>query len=105
MLSCSLTEPVPEAADSLIPATDGLLHEYVVPDNELAGEYANVVELQIAAAEVKLVNTGVGFTVTVTIWSFVHPFASNAKSYDTTIGVLVVFVNDSLIAPGPLEDD
>ena len=45
---------------------------------------------------IELVNNGVGFTVTVTLWAGVaQPFAEVIYRYVTMIGAVVVFVNVS----------
>ena len=75
MISISFGSPVPDAAKLLIPATAERFHANIVPAVELVGRYVKVVLLHIAGGVSELVKTGVGFTVTVTFWLFVQPFA------------------------------
>ena len=76
-ISGSFGFPVPDAAALLIPATAALVQLKVVPAVLLVGEYENIVLLQIAGGVSELVSSGVGLTVTTTLYGlvFVQPLA------------------------------
>ena len=58
----------PKLAELEIPATAALVQENVTPEVELAGVYLKVVPLQIAGGANELVNSGLFFTVTATLY-------------------------------------
>jgi hypothetical protein len=63
----------------------------------LVGVYVNVEPEQIAVGVKVLVNAGVGFTTTDTLFVAEQLFAPIVYTYVTVIGAFVVFVNTSLI--------
>jgi hypothetical protein len=89
----------PLAAALFIPATNALDQLNVAPVTELVGVYVKGDPEQISAGANVLVRSGIGFTRTVTFWVLEHPFADRVNSYTTSIGALVLFINDSLIDP------
>ena len=68
-------EPLPPAAALSILATAALVHVYVVPTVALVGVYTSGVPPYTAVGVSVLVNTGVGFTATVTlkVLGFIQP--------------------------------
>ena len=86
--------PVPEVAlFAVIPSGNVVVQAYVGDTCvKLVGVYAKVEPEQIVGGVKVLVNAGVGFTTTVTLLSFEHPFAAIVYTYVTGIGAFVVFV-------------
>ena len=65
-VKASLTLPVPEFVEGVMPATEALLQLNVEPDVALVAVYVKAVPLQMAAGVNVLLNTGVGLTATTT---------------------------------------
>ena len=62
-------------AELLIPDTAALVQVNVAPVVVLLGEYVNGELLHTGAVTKVLLSVGVGFTLTVTFWELLHPFA------------------------------
>jgi hypothetical protein len=77
-VSVSLILPTPLPTELLlIPAMASRVQEKVAPEVLLKALYKKTLPLQIGDGFNELVNTGTGFTRTVTFWVFVHPSAVN----------------------------
>ena len=79
LINVSFGLPAPEAAALLIPAISDLLHVKTAPEVLLFGTYENKVLLQISAGVRVLVNAGIGFTTTTTLYveEPEHPLAES----------------------------
>lgn len=104
LVSISFIEPEPDEFALLIPVTEALDQENVVPLVPLVGVYPKLAPLQIAAGLSVDVKVGLGFTVTTTeyVVALVQLFALTVYIYVTFTGALVEFVNASLIDPEPV---
>ena len=75
LISTSFGFPVPEAAELLIPATNGRVQVNIVPAIVLVGLYENAVLPHMPGGVKELLNVGDGVTITTTLCELVQPFA------------------------------
>lgn len=96
--------PVPLAAELLTPATVPLLQLKLAPGVALVGVYVKAVPLQTADGVKALLNTGMGFTVTVNVLTGpVHPLAVGVTVTVAVTGEVPLFVAvNAGIFPDPL---
>jgi hypothetical protein len=97
LVNTSLIEALLSLPDALlIPTTTARLQLNVTPVVALVDWYVNVPLLHIAAGVKLLVNSGFGFTITVTSCVLLQPFAVNVNLYTTLIGLAVVLIKVSV---------